>query len=177
MDEYLGMIKIFAGNFAPRGWLLCNGQLMSISQNNALFALLGTMYGGNGTTTFALPDLRGRAPIGFGQGPGLSNYVQGQMGGVEGVTLTTTQIPSHSHPLNVNNGKAGVAVPTASNSIAAPVDVNGDAANGFSQTAPNTQISPASIGVTGGNQPHENRPPYLAINYIICTQGLYPARN
>jgi microcystin-dependent protein len=177
MEEYIGMIKIFAGNFAPRGWALCNGQLMSISQYSAVYAILGTMYGGDGISTFALPDLRGRAPIGFGQGPGLSNYAQGQIGGVEGVTLATTQIPSHSHPLNVNNAKAGVAVPTTSNSIAAPVDVNGDPANGFSQAAPNTQISPSSIGVTGGNQPHENRAPYVALNYIICLEGLFPQRN
>jgi microcystin-dependent protein len=150
---------------------------MSISQYSAVYAILGTMYGGDGISTFALPDLRGRAPIGFGQGPGLSNYAQGQIGGVEGVTLATTQIPSHSHPLNVNNAKAGVAVPTTSNSIAAPVDVNGDPANGFSQAAPNTQISPSSIGVTGGNQPHENRAPYVALNYIICLEGLFPQRN
>lgn len=177
MDEYIGMIKIFAGNFAPRGWALCDGQLLPISQYSAVYAILGAMYGGDGITTFALPDLRGRAPIGVGQGPGLSIYAIGQVGGVEGVTLTTTQIPSHSHTLNVNNGKAGVAVPTTSNSIAAPVDINGDAANGFSQTAPNTQMSPASIGATGGNDSHENRAPYLALNYVICLQGLFPQRN
>lgn len=177
MDEYIGIIKIFAGNFAPRGWAFCDGQLLSISQNSALFSILGTTYGGNGQTTFALPDLRGRAPIGSRQGPGLTNYSLGEMGGAEAVTLATTQIPLHSHTLNVNNGKAGVAVPTTSSSIAAPVDINGDAANGFSQTAPNTQISPASIGATGGNQPHENMAPYLALNYIICLQGIFPSRN
>lgn len=179
MDEYIGIIKLFAGNFAPRGFAYCHGQLLSISQYSAVFSILGTTYGGDGITTFALPDLRGRVPIGFSftPGPGLSNYDLGQKGGIEQVTLATTQIPSHSHTLNVNNGKAGVAVPTPSSSIAAPVDVNGDAANGFSPTAPNTQMSPASIGSTGGNDPHENRAPYLALNYIICLEGIYPARN
>lgn len=177
MDEYIGMIKIFAGNFAPRGWAFCNGQLLAINQYSAVYAILGTMYGGNGVNNFALPNLSGRAPIGFGQGPGLSNYVIGQIGGVEGVTLATTQIPSHSHTLNVNNEKAGVAVPTSLSSIAAPVDINGDAASGYSQAAPNTQMSPASIGATGGNASHENRAPFIALNYIICLEGIFPSRN
>ena len=145
MDEYLGMIKIFAGNFAPRGWAFCSGQILSIHQNTALFSLLGTTYGGNGQTTFALPDLRGRAPIAFGQGPDLSSYALGETGGVEKVTLLTTEIPAHTHALNVSNTNAGVAVPTNLNSIAAPVDVNGDAVSGYSAAAPNTQLSPSSI--------------------------------
>src|SRR5215213_5859350 len=101
-DPYIGEIRMFAGNFAPRGWALCNGQLLSISQNTALFSLLGTMYGGNGQTTFALPDLRGRVPLHFGQGPGLSNYVEGEVGGTETVTLTTGEMPSHNHGANGN---------------------------------------------------------------------------
>ena len=177
MEEFIGVIKIFAGNFAPRGWAFCSGQILSIHQNTALFSLLGTTYGGNGQTTFALPDLRGRAPIAFGQGPGLSSYALGETGGVEKVTLLTTEIPAHTHALNVSNTNAGVAVPTNLNSIAAPVDVNGDAVSGYSAAAPNTQLSPSSIGIAGGNQPHENRSPYLAINYIICLQGLFPSRN
>ena len=103
MDEYIGIIKLFAGNFAPRNWALCQGQLLPIAQNQALFSILGTTYGGNGTTNFALPDLRGRTPICFGQGPGLQPYVQGQTGGVETVTLIQTQIPAHTHMLNATN--------------------------------------------------------------------------
>ncbi len=177
MDEFIGVIKIFAGNFAPRGWAFCNGQLVSINQNQALFAILGTTYGGDGRTTFALPDLRGRAPIHFGQGPGLSNLTLGQVGGFENVTLNINQIPAHNHPLNVNDANATVHKPTNTTVVAAPVDVNTDPASGYSAVAPNTQLAPNSIGVAGGSQPHENRPPYLAINYIICLEGIFPSRN
>lgn len=177
MEEFIGVIKIFAGNFAPRGWAFCNGQLVSIQQNPALFSILGTTYGGNGQTTFALPDLRGRAPIHFGQGPGLSNLSLGQVGGVENVTLNINQIPAHNHPLNVNDANATVHKPTNTTVVAAPVDVNTDPASGYSAVAPNTQLAANSIGVAGGSQPHENRPPYLAINYIICLEGIFPSRN
>ena len=177
MEEFIGVIKIFAGNFAPRGWAFCNGQLVSINQNQALFAILGTTYGGDGRTTFALPDLRGRAPIHFGQGPGLSNLSLGQVGGVENVTLNINQIPAHNHPLNVNDANATVHKPTNTTVVAAPVDVNTDPASGYSAVAPNTQLAANSIGVAGGSQPHENRPPYLAINYIICLEGIFPSRN
>lgn len=177
MEEYLATIKIFAGNFAPKGWAFCNGQILPISQNTALFSLLGTTYGGNGVTTFALPDLRGRAPIHAGQGPGLSNYALGQVGGSENVTLIVSNLPAHTHALNVNNGDGTTHTPTASTSVAAPLDVNGDSVNGFTANAPNTPLAPTSIGSTGGTQPHENRAPYLAINYIICLAGIYPSRN
>ena len=123
MDEYIGIIKIFGGNFAPRGWAFCNGSLLPISQYDAVFALLGTTFGGDGQTTFALPDLRSRTPIGTGQGPGLSSFVEGQVGGNENVTLLTQNIPTHIHALNVSNTKANVHSPVALNSIAAPVDV------------------------------------------------------
>lgn len=177
MDEFIGVVKIFAGNFAPRGWAFCNGQLLSIAQNTAVFSLLGTTYGGDGRTTFGLPDLRGRAPIHFGQGPGLSVYQQGQTGGVETVTLLTTEIPAHSHNLNVNNANANVHTPVNNSSIAASMDINGDVANGFVNTTPGTTLNAGSIGVAGGNQPHENRSPYLTLNYIICLQGVFPSRN
>lgn len=177
MDDFLGAIKIFAGNFAPKGYAFCNGQILPIAQNTALFSILGTTYGGNGTTTFALPDLRGRAPIHFGQGPGLSSFALGQTGGVENVTLIQTQIPAHTHTLNVNDANATVHQPAATSVIGAPVDVNGDNVNGFTATAPNTTLSPNAVGISGGSQPHENRPPYLAINYIIALQGIYPSRN
>lgn len=179
MDEYLGVIKIFAGTFAPRGYMFCAGQIMSIAQNSALFSLLGTTYGGNGSTTFALPDLRGRTPIGggMGTGPGLSNYVFGQVGGTESVTLTTAQIPAHTHNLNVNNTNANNHTPTNSSTIAASVDINGDNGMGFSSEAPNTVLNPASITGGGSSQPHDNRSPYLGIGYIICVNGIYPSRN
>jgi microcystin-dependent protein len=177
MEEFIGIIKIFAGNFAPRGWALCNGQILSIAQNTALFSILGTTYGGNGMTTFALPDLRGRAPIGTGQGPGLSNFMLGETGGVESVTLTTGQIPAHNHALNVNDGDATVHKPTNTAVIAAPVDVNGDGVNDYLSTTTNATLSPNSIGSTGGNQPHENRVPYLGVSYIICLEGIFPSRN
>jgi microcystin-dependent protein len=177
MEEYIGIIKIFGGNFAPRGWAFCNGQMLSIAQNTALFSILGTTYGGNGQTTFALPDLRGREAIGIGQGPGLSNIVLGQVGGVENVTLLTNQIPAHSHTVNVNDGNATIHKPTSSTVIAAPVDVNGDGVNNYLSTNPNTTLAANSIGATGGNQPHENRTPYLGVSYIICLEGIFPSRN
>jgi microcystin-dependent protein len=177
MDEYIGIIKMFGGNFAPRGWAFCDGRVLSISQYDAVFVVIGTTFGGDGVTTFALPDLRSRVPINTGQGPALTNFVHGQSGGSENVALVTQNIPSHSHTLNVNNTNANVHNPTSSNSVATPVDINGDAASGYSQSAPNTQISPASIGATGGNQPHENRAPYIALNYIICLEGIFPSRN
>lgn len=177
MEEFIGIIKMFAGNFAPRGWALCNGQILSIAQNTALFSILGTTYGGNGQTTFALPDLRGREAIGTGQGPGLSNIILGQVGGVENVTLITNQIPAHNHALNVNDGDATVHKPTSATVIAAPVDVNGDGVNDYLSTTPNVALSPNSIGLTGGNLPHENRVPYLGVSYIICLEGIFPSRN
>ena len=177
MDEYIGIIKIFGGNFAPRGWAFCNGSLLPISQYDAVFALLGTTFGGDGQTTFALPDWRSRTPIGTGQGPGLSSFVEGQVGGNENVTLLTQNIPTHIHALNVSNTKANVHSPVALNSIAAPVDVNGDAVSGYSTTTPHTALSPNAINPSGGTQPHENIVPYLAVNYIICLEGVFPSRN
>jgi microcystin-dependent protein len=177
MDDFLASIKIFAGNFAPRGWAFCNGQLLSIAQNTALFSLLGTTYGGDGRTTFALPDLRGRAPIHFGQGPGLSDYSLGQTGGQETVTLLSSEMPVHTHSLSVSNTNGTSHVPLTVSSVAAPVDVNGDSVNGFSNNQPNMVLSPTTIGNTGGSQAHENRPPYIALNYIIALQGIFPSRS
>lgn len=197
MDEYLAIIKIFAGNFAPRGWQFCQGQTLSIAQNTALFSLLGTTYGGNGQTTFSLPDLRGRAPIGQGQGPGLSYYALGQIGGTENTTLTINNLPAHSHsaPITgaptvvVNSGNAAVGTPTAGLSLAAPGTGSGrnfSPVNGYIDATPNVALSVGSatagslavtIGSTGGNQPVSIVQPYLAINYIICMQGIFPSRN
>jgi microcystin-dependent protein len=164
-EPFLGSIIIFGGNFAPRGWAFCAGQLLPINQNTALFSLLGTTYGGNGQTTFALPDLRGRAPIGFGQGPGLSNYDLGQQGGVENVTLTIPELAAHTHTQPASTAEETTNRP--SNAFPAKGGV-------YAGTSDTTM---GAGGATGGGQPHENRQPYTAMNYIIALQGIFPSRN
>lgn len=175
---------MFGGNFAPRGWAFCDGQLLAISQNTALFSILGTTYGGDGRTTFALPDLRGRAPIGPRNGPGLSDYRLGQRGGVETVTLNITQIPSHTHAheLKVSSADSSQAVPTLGSSVATPGVPAGRGITqtyGFNNTTPDVALNSNSLalGNTGGNLSHENRQPYLAVNYIIALVGIFPSRN
>jgi microcystin-dependent protein len=165
-EPFLGSIIIFGGNFAPRGWAFCNGQILAISQNTALFSLLGTTYGGNGQTTFALPDLRGRVPIHFGQGPGLSNYSEGETGGAESVTLSAAQMPQHQHVQPASNGDEDTNRPN--NAVPAHGGV-------YATTTDGSALDPTSAA--GGSQPHENRPPYLAINYIIALEGIFPSRN
>lgn len=172
-SPFLAQITLFAGNFAPRGWAFCSGQIMAISQNTALFALLGTTYGGNGQTTFALPDLRSRVPIHPGQGPGLSNYDLGQSGGVESVTLLASQMPPHSHPLNANTS-AGTLRDPGGNALAK--EATGQTSV-YHNAAPNTTMAAASIGSTGGGQPFTNVQPYLAVNFIIAIEGIFPSRN
>jgi microcystin-dependent protein len=184
MDEFLGIIKIFAGNFAPRGWAFCEGQLLAISQNTALFSLLGTTYGGNGQTTFALPDLRGRVPLHAGSGsagPGLSAYTLGEASGTENVTLLTSQMPTHNHIPNVVSTDATEHTPGANgaNAMAAPMDTSLNNVLGFNN-ANNTPLVPMTGSMTttaGGNQPHSNMQPYLAVNYIISLEGVFPSRN
>jgi microcystin-dependent protein len=180
-DPFLGQITIFAGNFAPRNWAFCDGQLLSINQNQALFAILGTTYGGDGRTTFGLPDLRGRVAIGKGQGAGLSSYPLGSRGGQERVTLVETQIPSHDHTA----ASVANAVMPAGNSNDAVNNFWADDAgvsSGTYHTGPaNAEMNASAISTTvnnaGGGQNHENRQPYLAMNYIIALQGLFPSRN
>ena len=169
----LGEIRMFGGNFAPRGWAFCNGQILPITQNTALFSLLGTMYGGNGINTFALPDLRGRVPNHFGQGPGLSNYTQGQVGGTESVTLLQSQLPAHSHSVNAVAAGGNQASP-AGNLPA--IESTGTSLN-FSSSAANATMNPATIGNTGQGQPLPVIQPYLTINFIIALQGIFPSRN
>ncbi len=168
MEPFLGMITPFGFNFAPRGWAKCEGQLLPISANSALFSLLGTTYGGDGRTTFGLPDLRGRAAIGFGNGPGLSNYAIGQKGGAEHVTLNTTQIPSHNHSANVVAEEADNNKPSGNSLAASQI---------YRTQAPDAVLNAATIGNTGGSQQHENRQPYLAINWCIALVGVFPSRN
>jgi len=162
VDPFLGQINLFAGNFAPRGWAFCDGQLIAISRYSALFSLLGTIYGGDGRTTFALPDLRGRAPVHMGSGPGLSAYREGQKGGAESVTLGVAQLPAHHH---------GVEVQHVDNTSLGAEVAGGIADDPTQITATHTTAN------TGGGQPHENRQPHLAINYIIALQGIFPPRS
>lgn len=177
MDPYLGMIAMFGFNFAPRGWMLCNGQLLAIQQNAALFSLLGTTYGGNGVSTFALPNLQSRVPIGMGTGPGLSSYVIGQMGGTENVTLLSTQMPQHSHVMTASGDG-----PTQATAMGASLasEVRGGV-NPMPIVYANGATNPVNMGsatsLAGGNQGHPNMQPYLAINYSIATQGIFPSRN
>ncbi len=177
MEPFIGQVMIFAGNFAPRGWAFCSGQILSIEQHQALFSILGTIYGGDGRTTFALPDLRGRAPIHTGQGPGLSSYREGERGGQETVTLTTNEIPSHNHSASMTlKGSTGTAM------LSTPENNYIGGARLYSNEQANlVNMAADAIGGgtsnTGGDQGHENRPPYLAINYIIALEGTYPSRS
>ena len=171
-SPYIGEIRIFAGNFAPRGWMFCQGQTLSISQYDTLFSLIGTTYGGDGQTTFNLPDLRSRIAVHTGTGSTGSSYVLGQAGGAENVALTTAQLPTHTHPAQCNNG-AGDASTPAGNFWA------GNANSGILQFAAtnDSTMSASQISQTGSTQPHNNVMPYLAINYIIALEGIYPARS
>lgn len=187
MEPFLGTIMAFGFNFAPRGWALCQGQLLPIAQNTALFSLLGTIYGGDGRTTFALPDLRGRVPIGFGQGAGLTPYSQGTMGGTETVTLNQLQIPAHNHTALVN-GDVTVGV-NSSNPNQEDSDghilgqSNGELIYNDAAAAPGEALGGVShnlgvtIGNTGGNQAHNNMQPFLVVNWCIALQGIFPSRS
>lgn len=177
-EPYLGAIFIFAGNFAPQGYALCQGQLMSIAQNSALFSILGTTYGGDGQTTFALPDLRGRAPIGTGTGPALPNIDLGQKAGATSATILTANLPPHTHPLLVSN-QNGTAIDPVGNVQAIVNDGAAPTPNPYAAFIggnPTGAASAASIGPTGSGVPVNVESPYLGINYIIATQGLYPSR-
>jgi microcystin-dependent protein len=170
---FLGEIRVFAGNFAPRGYALCNGQIMSIAQNTALFSILGTTYGGNGTTTFALPDLRGRVALSSGEGPGLQNYDLGEPGGQEVHTLLSTEMPLHSHTLQ-GAASQTTAIPSPGVILGVPSNLVPAYAGG----AATTPLAPQSIGpAAGSGQPHDNVQPYLGLNYIIALSGIFPARN
>jgi microcystin-dependent protein len=164
---FLGQISIFAFNYAPQGWAMCNGQLLPINQNQALFALLGTMYGGNGLTTFALPNLQGRTPLHKGAG-----RVQASAGGAEAHTLTLSELPAHTHTLSATSGAATTVDPTG-NALANP------AFPLYAPFAPAnvTVLNPASVSNVGGSQPHPNMQPFLAVNFCIALQGIFPSRN
>lgn len=182
MDPFLGQIVLFGGNFAPRGWALCEGQLLPISQNTALFSILGTIYGGDGRTTFALPDLRGRAAISSGRGPGLSDHRLGSRSGQETVTLNLTNLPSHNHTAT-GTTRASFVPPTGGGNQGSPNGTNfsGDGSQIYSNNVSNVNMAEnnvnVTVGNTGGNQPINNMPPYLTTNYIIALVGVFPSRN
>ncbi|CAM2007923.1 phage tail protein [Acanthopleuribacter pedis] len=169
-EPFVGEIRMFAGNFAPRGWAFCDGQLLAVSQNDALFSLLGTIYGGDGRTTFGLPDMRGRIPIHAGSGPGLSPRRLGAKGGAENVTLTVNQLPSHGHPL-----RAVTTVADRSNPQGAVLAAS-LAADSYNTELPTEGLSSAAVSKLGGSRSHTNLMPYLCINFIIALFGIYPSR-
>jgi microcystin-dependent protein len=172
MDPFVAEIRIFPFNFAPKGWAFCNGQLMPISQNTALFSLLGTTYGGDGKATFALPNLQGSVPLNHGQGPGLSLYDLGQTSGADAVTLGLAEIPAHTHSVRAETIDPGdVSIPSGSSALAPS-----DGGTLYQNTA-NTQLAPQAIALTGGDQPHNNLMPYLVLNYCIALQGVFPPRS
>ncbi len=170
-EPFIAEIRIFAGNFAPRGWAFCDGQLLPISENSALFSLVGTTYGGDGRTTFGLPDLRGRVPMHAGNGPGLSDRRLGQKGGAETETLTVNQMPSHTHTARGSNQTANTAKPEGHTWA---VDV---ADSTYTDTAPDVNMNAQAVASTGGSQAHGNVQPYRVVSYIIALQGLFPSRN
>jgi microcystin-dependent protein len=170
-DPYIGEIRMFAGNFAPSGWALCSGQLIPISQNTALFSILGTTYGGNGTTTFALPDLQGRAPMHWGQGPGLTPRDLGESSGEVNVSITSSQMAAHNHTAN--------AVNTTGDNPSPQGEIWATSANRdrtYSSSPANTTMNSSALGAAGGNQPHNNLQPYTTVNFIIALQGIFPPR-
>jgi microcystin-dependent protein len=165
---------MFGGNFAPLGWQFCNGQLLSIANNQALFAILGTTYGGDGQSTFALPNLQGRVPIHQGQGPGTSRYTIGQYGGVESTTLSVNQLPAHTHTVNASSSIGTQASPSGN----VHAGVSGAAAEKtYSTNQPNVSMSTSSIGIAGGSQPVGVVQPYQTISFIIALVGIFPSRN
>lgn len=170
-EPFIGEVRHFAFNFAPRGWMTCQGQMLSIAQNTALFSILGTTYGGNGQTTFALPNLSGRTPIQPGQGPGLDPYVLGEEQGAVSVTLTAAQVPPHTHLVSA------VAAIGTSDAPAGKSLAQSSIRSDLYAATPDTVMSALAVNPAGGGQPHNNMPPYLAVGFCIATEGLFPSRN
>jgi len=176
-DPFIAEIKMFGGNFAPRGYAFCDGQLLPISQYTALFSLLGTSFGGDGRTTFGLPNLKDRIPIHAGRGPGLSTRILGQSGGSASVTLTEAQIPSHTHQLRASGVPANKNIPDNNASLAPPPAGRSSTTEIFHDAENMVAMNTVELQNTGGYQPHENEQPFQVINYIIALEGLYPSRN
>lgn len=171
-EPFVAEIRIFAGNFAPRGWAFCNGQLLPVSQNTALFSLIGTTYGGDGRSTTALPNLQGRAPMHPGRGPGLTSRRLGERGGTETVTVTEAQMPSHKHSIRATNNPGNLGIPNNQRSLARTQP-------GFAWSTANADVdmAPDVLPNVGGSQAHNNLQPYLTMNFIIALVGLYPSRS
>jgi microcystin-dependent protein len=172
-EPFIAEIRMCAFSFAARGWAQCNGQLLPISQNQALFSLLGTTYGGNGTTTFALPDLRGRVPLHAVQGPGLPNVVLGEAGGAEAVTLNQNQLPPHGHGVRASSDLAGATSPAGAVTGAKPRG----GADIYSSPGSLTPLAAGAVGSAGGSQPHSNTQPSVVVNFVIALVGIFPSRN
>lgn len=178
-EPFIGEIVMFAGNFAPRGWAFCQGQLLSIAQNTALFSILGTTYGGNGQTTFGLPDLRGRVPVGAGQGPGLPSVTLGEMAGAPTHSLISSEMPAHNHTVGASTSPGNTANPSGNLLAVGQVSAGGntETVSSYVTGAPNVALNAQTGGIAGGSQPHNNMQPYLGMNYIIAIQGIFPSRN
>lgn len=165
---FIGTIMAFGFNFPPVGWVLCDGSLLQISQFDALYALIGTTYGGDGVNTFGVPDLRGRSPLSMGQGPGLSNYTQGQLSGTESVTLLQSQMPTHTHTLVATSNAAATNNPTGA--VLATAEI-------WTDVAPDSNMLGSAVQQVGGNAPHENRQPSLVVNFCMATEGIFPSQS
>ncbi|MCG8406614.1 MAG: tail fiber protein [Phycisphaerales bacterium] len=174
-EPFVAEIRIFAGNFAPRGWAFCDGQLLPISQNTALFALIGTIYGGDGQSTTALPNMQGRAPVHPGQGPGLTPKQLGQKGGVEMVTLSEAQMPNHTHTMRAAPDPADLRVPNNLRAFARAQDLYLDTS--VTPNAPLVDMATQALPSAGGSQSHNNLQPYIVLNYIIALEGLFPSQS
>jgi microcystin-dependent protein len=183
MEGMLGEIRALGFGFTPKSWMPCNGQILQISAYNALFAVIGTQFGGDGQTNFALPNLQGKVAIGAGQGIGLSNYTVGQTGGEQEVTLTLDETPAHNHAVNAGVSSTTpimqeVKVPTNSSLLSNMGSQTGPKSGfGYVQVAPNASLNPASVQLAGGNMPHDNTAPVLSLNYCICVAGVFPPRS
>ncbi len=176
-DQFVGEIRIVGFNFAPVGWAFCNGQLIAISQNTALFSLLGTFYGGDGKSNFALPNLQGSVPMGQGSGTGLTPRNVGDVGGSQTVTLLQTQLPGHTHTVGCDTNVGTQASPVGGMWAAPPAPRRGTAPNVYSTAAPNAAMYPFALEFAGSNLPHNNLQPYLTLNFVIALQGIFPARS
>lgn len=179
-DQYVGEIRIFPFNYAPVGWAQCQGQILPVSQYTALFSLIGTYYGGNGSSNFGLPNFQGAVAVNQGQGPGLSSYVLGQAGGTTNVTLLSAEMPLHNHPLTADDEVATAGDPTGAYYMKGHYKVGTGtpgAVAAFTTLAPNVTMSSSMVGLVGGNLPHNNMMPYLALNFCIALQGIFPPRS
>jgi microcystin-dependent protein len=177
VEPYIGEIMMWGGNFAPRGWAFCNGQVLSIAQNSALFSILGNAYGGDGQTTFALPDLRGRVPMHWGDGPGLTPRTLGEAAGSEAVTLLSTQMPAHNHTLNASGANADSDSPQGGLLAQSFDQGNNQSVSTYRGGNPDVTLSPLSVGSAGGTQPHDNVQPFRCVTFVIALEGIYPSRS